>query len=145
MTHFESDSFRAEVWCEVKKEWGLLGGTILKGSPKHGYRFTNDKMQRPAIFVELVGGNVGEQPQRFKRFYILRRYNVEKFKSEIGKVANESAHEGVAKRLWVRRQIKNGKPAGLNCDISDWTDWKATVKIVLTWAWRRRDKNDRDG
>lgn len=142
MTHFGSDSFRAEVWRFVKSEWKKLGGTKQAQPPKHGYKLRNDKTGWPVIFVELKGGSgsVGKHPERFKRFYILRRYNVEKFKSEIAKIANGLGAKGTAGKLSVRRQIKNGRPAGLNCDVSDWRSWKAIIKVVLTWAWRRQDK-----
>ncbi len=128
----------------MKGEWQEFGGAKRTQPPRHGYRFINDKMTWPAIFVELIGGNVDERPQRFRRFYILRRYNVEKFKSEIAKIANGLGAKEVAGKLSVRRQIKNGRPAGLNCDVSDWRSWKAIIKVVLTWAWRRQDKNDRN-
>ena len=120
-----------EVWNFIQKILKQeLGGKIFAEPPKHGYKLFNNKLEKAAIFVELKSNQVGNPPEEFRRFYILRYDNTCKFCWEIGKTAN---------LVNAELQYKRGEPVGLNCDMHDWANWKAGVMAFLSWAWMRTE------
>ena len=129
---------RAEVFKYVKEQWTKLKGALAASSPQHGYKLCRKEEEQAVNFVELVGSGpvVGVQPERFRRFCIVPRYDAARFRQELETVGTEEGYSDVGDKL----KIHVDAHADLKVDIIDWTDWKTTVRLILKWSWARTDR-----